>query len=100
MPTFPTDPWFQDLIAQINASADYLEAAATWEGDISFLVEAEPDKGIARGRLGPPRPVARDLPRRWGGRGAARPGVRVRDRAPPTPVGRRSCWVISTRSAR
>ena len=47
MPTFPTDPWFQDLIAQINASDDYREAAATWEGDIAFLVEAEPDKGIA-----------------------------------------------------
>lgn len=47
MPTFPTDPWFQDLIAQINASENYREAAATWEGDIAFLVEAEPDKGIA-----------------------------------------------------
>jgi len=46
VPMFPTDPWFQDLIAQINGSADYLEAAETWEGDITFLVEAEPDKGI------------------------------------------------------
>jgi putative sterol carrier protein len=48
VPMFPTDPWFQDLIEQINASADYLEAAATWEGDIAFLVEAEPDRGIPR----------------------------------------------------
>ncbi|MEO8475738.1 MAG: SCP2 sterol-binding domain-containing protein [Actinomycetota bacterium] len=44
---FPTDPWFQDLIAQINGSADYREAAATWEGDIAFQVEAEPDKGVS-----------------------------------------------------
>ena len=54
VPTFPTDAWFQELIAQINDSEDYLAAAAAWEGDISFLVEAEPDRGIARdvwGRL-------------------------------------------------
>lgn len=46
MPTFPTDPWFQDLIAQINGSSAYREAAAEWEGDIAFLVEAEPDHGV------------------------------------------------------
>lgn len=46
MPIFPTDPWFQELIERINASAEYLEAAATWEGDIAFLVEPEPDKKV------------------------------------------------------
>ena len=46
MPLFPTDPWFQDLVGQINASADYQEAAKDWEGDIAFLVEAEPDRGM------------------------------------------------------
>lgn len=46
MPKFPTEPWFQELIVQINASKEYQEAAATWEGDIAFLVEAEPDKGM------------------------------------------------------
>ena len=46
MPTFPSDPWFQALIERINGSAAYGEAAATWEGDITFHVEAEPDKGI------------------------------------------------------
>jgi putative sterol carrier protein len=46
VPTFPTDPWFQALIERINASAEYEETAATWEGDITFHVEAEPDKGI------------------------------------------------------
>lgn len=46
MPAFPTDPWFQDLIVQINASEEYEDAAASWEGDVAFLVEAEPDKGV------------------------------------------------------
>lgn len=46
MPRFPTDPWFQELIVEINGSGAYREAAATWEGDIAFVVEAEPDKGV------------------------------------------------------
>ena len=46
MPSFPTDPWFQELIERINDSAEYLEAAATWEGDIAFVVEPEPDKRV------------------------------------------------------
>ncbi len=46
MPVFPSEPWFQDLIALINNSDEYREAAADWEGDIAFLVEAEPDKGF------------------------------------------------------
>jgi putative sterol carrier protein len=45
---FPTDAWFQALIERINASADYREAAADWEGDIAFLVEAEPDHSMPR----------------------------------------------------
>jgi putative sterol carrier protein len=46
MRRFPTDPWFQDFIERINGSAEYREAAATWEGDVAFLIEAEPDKGV------------------------------------------------------
>ena len=46
MPMFPTAPWFDELIDCINASAAYEEAAATWEGDITFHIEAEPDKGV------------------------------------------------------
>jgi putative sterol carrier protein len=46
VPMFATDPWFQDFIARINASDAYKEAAATWEGDIAFVIEAEPDKGV------------------------------------------------------
>ena len=43
MPTFPTDEWFQAFIELINRSAEYRAAAADWEGDIAFLVQAEPD---------------------------------------------------------
>jgi putative sterol carrier protein len=43
---FPTEPWFQELVALINASGEYREAAADWEGDIAFLIEAEPDRGL------------------------------------------------------
>ena len=46
MPLFPTDPWFQELIRRINGSKEYAEAAAAWEGDITFHVEAEPDRGV------------------------------------------------------
>jgi putative sterol carrier protein len=46
MPEFPTDPWFQEFVVRINASEAYRQAAADWEGDIAFLVEAEPDKRV------------------------------------------------------
>ncbi|MBI3648207.1 MAG: SCP2 sterol-binding domain-containing protein [Actinobacteria bacterium] len=46
MARFPTDPWFKELAARVNASSEYRDAAADWEGDIAFAVEAEPDKGV------------------------------------------------------
>ena len=46
MPLFPSDPWFQDFVEVINASERYREAAADWEGDVAFAIEAEPDKGV------------------------------------------------------
>jgi len=46
MPEFPTQPWFDDFVAEVNGSAEYRVAAADWEGDIAFLVEAEPDKNV------------------------------------------------------
>jgi putative sterol carrier protein len=33
--------------AEVTSMPEYQEAAADWEGDIAFLVEAEPDKGVA-----------------------------------------------------
>jgi putative sterol carrier protein len=52
LPLFPTDPWFQELIVRINGSRAYADAAADWEGDITFHVEAEPDKGLAEDVFG------------------------------------------------
>jgi putative sterol carrier protein len=47
MPEFPTEEWFQAFIEAVDASEEYAEYAATWEGDAVIHVEAEPDKGIA-----------------------------------------------------
>src|SRR5262245_5114908 len=46
MPTFPSEEWLNDYVGLINDSSDYREAAATWEGDVTYVFEAEPDKGI------------------------------------------------------
>jgi putative sterol carrier protein len=43
---FPTDAWFQALVERIGSSATYRDAAVGWEGDIAFLIEAEPDRGL------------------------------------------------------
>jgi putative sterol carrier protein len=43
---FPSEEWVLELCARINDSPEYREAAATWEGDISFVVGAEPNKGF------------------------------------------------------
>ena len=32
---FPREEWFHALADEINASADYREAASDWEGDIA-----------------------------------------------------------------
>jgi putative sterol carrier protein len=46
VPRFPTQEWFDAYVVQINASNEYRVAAAEWEGDIAFLIKAEPDKGV------------------------------------------------------
>ena len=46
MVAFPTQEWFRAFVDLINASPEYREAAADWEGDIAFLIEAEPDRGL------------------------------------------------------
>ena len=46
MPLFATEPWFQELIERINGSEEYAKAAQDWEGDITFHIEAEPNKGV------------------------------------------------------
>ena len=46
MAVFPTEEWFAEFVAQINASEEYRDAARTWEGDVCLVFEAEPDKGV------------------------------------------------------
>lgn len=46
MAIFPSDEWLRIYQDRINGSAEYREAAATWEGAIAFVFEAEPDRGI------------------------------------------------------
>jgi putative sterol carrier protein len=40
---FPSDEWIKELSAQLNASAAYAQAAATWEGDIIFIILPDAD---------------------------------------------------------
>ncbi|HZB03223.1 MAG TPA: SCP2 sterol-binding domain-containing protein [Actinomycetota bacterium] len=47
MPTFPSEEWLKEYLERINTSAAYREAAATWEGDVAYVIEAEPDRGVA-----------------------------------------------------
>ena len=46
MALFPSDEWLSLYRDLINGSAEYRDAARTWEGDIAFVLEAEPDRGV------------------------------------------------------
>ena len=46
MATFPSEEWLKEYLERINDSAAYREAAATWEGDVSYVIQAEPDKNV------------------------------------------------------
>jgi putative sterol carrier protein len=46
MAVFPSDAWLATYRERINASPGYRDAASTWEGDIAFLFEAEPDRNV------------------------------------------------------
>ena len=46
MAEFPSEDWLNEYVNRINASPEYREASATWEGDVAFVFEAEPDKGV------------------------------------------------------
>lgn len=46
MAVFPSEEWIRIYRERINGSSEYKEAGETWEGDISFVFEAEPDKQI------------------------------------------------------
>ena len=46
MPEFPSKEWVDVYVERIRSSKDYREAAATWEGDVAYVFEPEPDKGV------------------------------------------------------
>lgn len=46
MALFPSDEWLATFQGLINGSDEYREAASDWEGDIAFVLEAEPDRGV------------------------------------------------------
>ncbi len=46
MATFPSPEWLDTFRDAINANAEVREAARDWEGDITLVVYAEPDKGV------------------------------------------------------
>lgn len=48
MALFPSEAWLTEYVALINSSKEYEEAAATWEGDLCYIYEAEPDKGVPK----------------------------------------------------
>ena len=46
MAVFPSDEWLRIYRERIDDSPEYREAALGWEGDIAFVFEAEPNKGV------------------------------------------------------
>jgi putative sterol carrier protein len=46
MAEFPSDAWWAEFVKAINASPGYAAAAADWEGAVSLVIEAEPDKSV------------------------------------------------------
>jgi putative sterol carrier protein len=46
MTRFPSEDWLAEYVRQINASQSYRDAAETWEGDVAYVIEAEPDRGV------------------------------------------------------
>lgn len=48
MPTFPSQAWLDAYRDAINASAPHREVAGDWEGDVSLVIEADPDAGLGQ----------------------------------------------------
>lgn len=46
MAIFPSEEWSRLFMAAVNDSPEYAAAAASWEGDLVFVYQREPDKGV------------------------------------------------------
>ncbi|MDF9817157.1 SCP2 sterol-binding domain-containing protein [Streptomyces sp. SPB162] len=45
MAVFPSGDWLDEYVARINTSPEFAEAARTFEADIAYVFEAEPELG-------------------------------------------------------
>ncbi|HXF56617.1 MAG TPA: SCP2 sterol-binding domain-containing protein [Actinomycetota bacterium] len=43
---FPSKEWVDEYVRRVRESEAYRAAAADWEGDLCFVFEAEPDRGV------------------------------------------------------
>jgi putative sterol carrier protein len=46
MARFPSEEWLTLYRDLINGSREYRDSSQDWEGDIAFVMEAEPDRGV------------------------------------------------------
>ena len=46
MARFPSEEWLTLYRDLINGSQEYRDSSQDWEGDIAFVMEAEPDRGV------------------------------------------------------
>ncbi|MBM0233570.1 SCP2 sterol-binding domain-containing protein [Micromonospora sp. STR1_7] len=46
MPVFPSAEWLDGYVERINSSEEFEDAARTFEADIAFVFEAEPENGV------------------------------------------------------
>ena len=44
---FPSEAWLTECVDKLNTSEEYEKAATTWEGNLRFVIEGQPDIGIA-----------------------------------------------------
>lgn len=43
---FPSKEWVDEFVRRVRQSEAYRAAAGDWEGDLCFVFEAEPDRGV------------------------------------------------------
>jgi len=43
---FPSEEWLALYRELINGSQEYRDSSQDWEGDIAFVMQAEPDRGV------------------------------------------------------
>jgi hypothetical protein len=48
VPVFPSSEWLDAYVAGINSSAEFAEAARTFTAELSYVFEAEPERGHPR----------------------------------------------------